>query len=46
MVIHYFSSDAFAGNDHKLALYLKHCVCGLDYCFRYFHLNLVCNNYV
>jgi hypothetical protein len=32
MVIHYFSPDAFAGNDHKLALYLKTmCVCA---CFK------------
>jgi hypothetical protein len=29
MVIHYFSFDAFAGDDHKLALYFKHCVCGV-----------------
>jgi hypothetical protein len=26
VVIHYFSSDAFAGDDHELALYFEHCV--------------------
>jgi hypothetical protein len=27
MVIRYFSSNAFAGDDHKLALYFESCVC-------------------
>jgi hypothetical protein len=49
MVIPYVSTNAFAGDDHQLALYLEHCVsvCGFkQMASATFYSNLVCNNYV
>jgi hypothetical protein len=49
VVIPYVSSDVFVGDDPELALYFELCV---SVCvvwtkyFRYFYLNLVCNNYI
>jgi DUF1009 family protein len=46
MVAPYVLSDAFVGDDYLLALYLNQTgVRGFKtICFRYFIMNLVCNN--